>query len=305
MRATAAGEAPTADRAVRARGIMTRGEGPSTADPTHHGRSAASGPSGLRACASAVVPLALAASVLALPISLPAQVLSHPAPRRRVRPSAWPELPTGHVCPQTADSLPGRENFLSIRKFSPVHAVAGCSARWSDGLHRHFFRGSPPNRRGIECLGTSFGVNHVIDLRRPDEIQIDSRDGGFRSEQEAVDDFNQRHPDRPIRYVNVQTGRDTPRENERQILNVVRYVQQALRDDPTAVFYLHCRAGRDRTGVMVAAIESLVGECPWPEVRRQLFAYRFDRSFAYALLHPLERALGVDPQRPARPAGVP
>jgi len=135
----------------------------------------------------------------------------------------------------------------------------------------------------------------MIDLRRLDEIQADSRAGGFRSEEEALADFNRRHPDRPIHYYNVRTTRETPRENERQIENVVRYVRQALSDDPAAVFYLHCRAGRDRTGVMIAAIESLVGGCPWPQVRGQLFAYRFNRSYARPLLRPLRHAIGLDP----------
>lgn len=135
----------------------------------------------------------------------------------------------------------------------------------------------------------------MIDLRRPDEIHSDSRAGGFRSEEEALADFNRTHPEHPLRYHNVRTERDTPLENERQIEGVVRYVQQTLREEPAAVFYLHCRAGRDRTGVMIAAIESLVGECPWPEVRRQLFAYRFDRSYARPLLRPLQRVIGVGP----------
>ncbi len=268
MQPTAAGRAP---RAVHA-------------GPTRSGR-----------CASAVVPLVLAGAFLVLPVTLPAQVLSRPTTPRRARPSAWPVLPSGHGCPSTADALPGRGNFLSIRKFSPVRPLAGCSARWNDGLHRQFFRGSPPSRRGIECLGTTFGVTHMIDLRRPDEILHDSRSGGFRSEEEALADFNQRHPERPIRYFNVRTTRETPSENQRQIENVVRYVQEALREDPAAVFYFHCRAGRDRTGVMVAAIESVVGECPWPEVRRQLFSYRFARNYARPLLYPLRRAIGLDP----------
>ena len=136
----------------------------------------------------------------------------------------------------------------------PVRAFEGCSERWNSGVRRQFFRGSPPSRRGIECLGTSFGVTHMIDLRRPDEIQSDSRMGGFLSEEEALADFSRRHPDHPMRYLNVRTNRNRPQENQAQIENVVRYVQAQLREDPAAVFYLHCRAGRDRTGVMVAAI---------------------------------------------------
>lgn len=249
----------------------------------------------LRTCTFAVVPVALAASLLTLPISLPAQVNSPLTAGRRVGASGWPELPWGHACPRSAASLPGRGNFLSIRKFSPVRPLEGCSARWNDGLHRQFFRGSPPSRRGIECLGTTFGVTHMIDLRRPDEILMDSQMGGFRSEEEAVAAFSQRHPEHPMRYLNVRTTRNQPRENQAQIENVVRYVQGVLREDPGAVFYLHCRAGRDRTGVMVAAIESMVGECPWPAVRRELFAYRFSRSYARPLLHPLQHAIGLPP----------
>jgi hypothetical protein len=237
----------------------------------------------------------LAASLVALPLSLPAQGISTPSAPPQARPSAWPELPSGGVCPSSIDALPGRGNFLSIRKFSPVRPLEGCSAQWNDELHRHFFRGSPPTRRGIACLGTTFGVNHVIDLRRPDEILMDSRSGGFRSEEEAVADFSQRHPERPMHYFNVRTTRESPDENQRQIENVVRYVQEALRDDPSAVFYLHCRAGRDRTGVMVAAIESVVGACPWPRVRSALFAFGFSRSYARPLLRPLQRAIGLNP----------
>lgn len=237
----------------------------------------------------------MAAALVLIPVSLMAQVRAPTSSSRRAGSSAWPELPAGHVCPRDGASLPGRGNFLSIRKFSPVRALGGCSDRWNGGLHRQFFRGSPPSRRGIECLGTSFGVTHVIDLRRPDEIEHDSRMGGFHSEEEALADFNRRHPDHPLRYFNVRTTRNRPDENQAQIENVVRYVQSQLREDPSAVFYLHCRAGRDRTGVMVAAIASVVGECPWPAVRRELYTYRFSRSYARPLLHPLERAIGVTP----------
>jgi hypothetical protein len=140
----------------------------------------------LRAAVSPTVALLLAAASLALPVSLSAQVLNSPPPRPR--PSAWPELPQGDLCPTDTASLPGRDNFLSIRKFSSVSPLEGCSPRWNDGLHRQFFRGSPPSRRGIECLGSAFGVTHMIDLRRPDEIRMDSRSDGFRSEQEALAD---------------------------------------------------------------------------------------------------------------------
>jgi Tyrosine phosphatase family len=248
-----------------------------------------------RARALAVVPLVLGAAFLMLPVSLPAQVLTGPTTPARPSRGGWPELPQGEVCPSTPASLPGRGNFLSIRKFSPVGALEGCTTRWNDDLHRHFFRGSPPSRRGLECLGRSFGVTHLIDLRRPDEIQADSSMGGFRTEEQILGEYNQRHPDHPMRYFNVRTTRETPEENERQIQNVARYVEQALIEDPSAVFYLHCRAGRDRTGVMVAAIQSLVGGCPWPEVRRELFAYRFTRNYTRALLLPLRHALGLDP----------
>lgn len=295
MQPTGAGPVTRALRAGRATRAATRGEGPPITAPAGLGGALTRGLRGLRARAFAFVPLLLAASLLVLPVSLLAQGLSQDAAPRRPPPSAWPELPPGRVCPSSADALPGRGNFLSLRKFSPVRPLAGCSARWNDELRRHFFRGSPPSLRGIECLGTSFGVNHMIDLRRPDEIAADSEFGGFQSEEAALADFNRAHPDHPIRYHNVTTSRSTPDENQRQIENVVRYVQQALSEDPAAVFYLHCRAGRDRTGVMIAAIESVVGECPWPEVRRQLFAYRFDRSFARPLLRPLQRAIGVIP----------
>ncbi len=293
MQPTGAGQVKKALRAGRASSAATRGEGPSTTAPSDRSGAVTPVLSGLRGRAFAFVPLLLAAALQVLPAALPAQGLSRDAAPRRAQSSAWPELPSGRVCPPTADALPGRGNFLSLRKFSPVRALAGCSARWNDELRRHFFRGSPPNLRGIGCLGTSFGVNHMIDLRRPDEILADSQAGGIQSEEAALADFNRAHPDRPIRYYNVTTSRSTPEENQRQIENVVRYVQQVMSEDPAAVFYLHCRAGRDRTGVMIAAIESVVGECPWPEVRRELFAYRFDRSFARPLLRPLQRAIGV------------
>ncbi len=252
---------------------------------------AVSAPAPRRTTASMAAPLVLAVAALALPVSLPAQELNAPAAPRPVR--GWPQLPDGDVCPSTGTALPGRENFLSIRKFSPVLPMEGCSARWNDGLYRHFFRGSPPSRAGVECLGTALGVNHIIDMRRTGEIRIDSRAGGIRSEEAVVTEFNARHPERPMHYFNVQTTRDTPSENERQLGNVVHYVQDALRDDPSAVFYVHCRAGRDRTGVVVAAIESLVGECPWPGVRRRLFSFHFGYNYVEPLLRPLEHLLHV------------
>lgn len=132
--------------------------------------------------------------------------------------------------------------------------------RVSDSL----FRGAQPTAAGIRAL-REMGVSVVINFRNEnDEIA---------SEQRQVESTG-------MKYVSIPwSGSDTP--SNRQVAQFLDLV----RGNPDAKIFVHCKAGADRTGVMVAAYRIAVEHEAANEAVAEMHQYHYH---AFSLPH-LER----------------
>jgi protein tyrosine phosphatase (PTP) superfamily phosphohydrolase (DUF442 family) len=132
--------------------------------------------------------------------------------------------------------------------------------RVSDSL----FRGAQPTEAGIRALH-GMGVSVVVNFRNEnDEIA---------SEQQQVESAG-------MKYVSIPwSGSDMP--SNRQVAQFLDLV----RGNPDAKFFVHCKAGADRTGVMVAAYRIAVEHEAVGEAVAEMHRYHYH---AFLLPH-LER----------------
>jgi protein tyrosine phosphatase (PTP) superfamily phosphohydrolase (DUF442 family) len=167
----------------------------------------------------------------------------------------------------------------------------------SDGLPNFgrvtdtLFRGAQPNSAGFSALH-DMGVSIVVDLRNEsDQIA---------AEQRQVEDLGMKFVSIPWR------GRDYPSNFQvAQFLDLVR-------SNPDAKIFVHCKAGKDRTGVMVAAYRIAVERKTVSDAVEELHQYKYH---AFTLPH-LKRYVKTIPElleseavfsayAPSAPAAVP
>ncbi len=114
--------------------------------------------------------------------------------------------------------------------------AAICEAPGVPNFHQvndHIYRGGQPSGGGWESLA-NLGVKVVLDLRYDNELQ----EHWVKSEEQAVEAAG-------MRYVNLPwNGLATP--TDAQISQIL-----AVLDSGEPVF-VHCRAGKDRTGTAIA-----------------------------------------------------
>jgi protein tyrosine/serine phosphatase len=97
----------------------------------------------------------------------------------------------------------------------------------------HIYRGAQPQPNGWNALA-SLGVKLVIDLRRDGELS----EHWVRSEQEAVEAAG-------MRYVSVpMSGWRAP--DSQEVRRIIATLESGQR------VFVHCRAGKDRTGTVIA-----------------------------------------------------
>jgi len=116
------------------------------------------------------------------------------------------------------------------------------------------FRGAQPKGAGFNALH-EMGVSIVVNFRHErDEIA---------SEQRQVEAAGMKFVSIPWR------GEDEPSSKQvAQFLDLVR-------DNPTAKIFVHCKAGADRTGVMVAAYEIVNGHKSIDEAVAEMHRYHY------------------------------
>jgi protein tyrosine phosphatase (PTP) superfamily phosphohydrolase (DUF442 family) len=126
--------------------------------------------------------------------------------------------------------------------------------RVSDSL----FRGAQPTMAGINAL-RGMGVSVVVNFRNErDEIT---------AEQQQVESAG-------MKYVSIPwSGIDTP--SNRQVAQFLDLV----RGNPDAKIFVHCKAGADRTGVMVAAYRIAVEHAPVDEAVAEMHQYHYHAFF--------------------------
>ena len=146
----------------------------------------------------------------------------------------------------------------------------GWAADKSDGLPNFgrvtdtLFRGAQPSSAGFSALH-DMGVSIVVDFRNEsDEIA---------SEQRQVEGLGMKFVSIPWR------GHDEPSNTQ------VAQFLELVRSNPGSKIFVHCKAGKDRTGVMVAAYRIAVERKTVSDAVAEMHDYRYH---AFSLPH-LER----------------
>jgi tyrosine-protein phosphatase SIW14 len=155
--------------------------------------------------------------------------------------------------PMAPGRRPGPPGRFGSRP-APTPAPQGGLANFSV-VDDHLFRGAQPSAAGIEAL-KALGVTTIVDLIPPERIWEPEKAEAERN---------------GIQYINVPmepTGRPAP-EQVNAILSVIT-------NAPGKVF-VHCQAGRDRTGTVVACYRIL--QCQWTteQALREADEFRMSR----------------------------
>jgi protein tyrosine phosphatase (PTP) superfamily phosphohydrolase (DUF442 family) len=119
--------------------------------------------------------------------------------------------------------------FLSLPVFA-APSIPGISDFYR--VNEHVYRGAQPSEEGFNYLA-KIGVKTVLDLR-----ENDSRTPGERRMVSAAG----------MEYVNIpMTGLTPPTETE------ISGILRLLEDETGGPVFVHCKAGHDRTGAVIAA----------------------------------------------------
>jgi protein tyrosine/serine phosphatase len=156
-------------------------------------------------------------------------------------------------------------------------AQPGWAAENVDGVHNFgrvsdsLFRGAQPSEAGFSALHT-MGVSIVVNFR-------DEKDE-MAAEQHQVEAAG-------MKYIGIPwSGHDRP--NDKQITQFLDLV----RSNPQTKIFVHCKAGADRTGVMVAAYRIAVEHKSVPDAVAEMHQYHYH----HFLLPHLERYVKSLPQ---------
>jgi protein-tyrosine phosphatase len=157
------------------------------------------------------------------------------------------------------------EGCFNVRDLGGLTTTDGDRVRWGA-----LVRSDIPTRlteAGRLAL-VDHGVRTIVDLRFDNEVALDRHlypfleDGGTEKPRHYHVPFairDERTPERISRYRAAQTRSELNRlDIEMNGAGIVRAVG-AIADAPEGGVLVHCHAGKDRTGVVVAMILSLVG----------------------------------------------
>jgi tyrosine-protein phosphatase SIW14 len=162
----------------------------------------------------------------------------------------------------------------------PAATVSGASLNGVPNfqtVNDHVYRGAQPSTEGFQNLA-KIGIKTVVDLRE----EADDR----KREMKAVSDLG-------MRYVHIpMKGMRTP--SEKQISDALK----VLNDDSQGPVFVHCRLGKDRTGVVIAAYR--IQHDGWENQR----ALKEARSIGMSWFQfPLQRYLIAYKPPPREPGG--
>ncbi len=165
---------------------------------------------------------------------------------------------TDHLSHLSASRVVKLDGSLNLRDIGGYATAEGRTTRWgrffrSDSLHQL------TNDDQAKLL--ALGISTIIDLRRPDEVE---RDPNLMAAQPTVHYFNL-----PILEAAVSSPTDHPLRNvtslDQVYIGMLDFYQTRLKavfDQITASadapILVHCTAGKDRTGIVIALLLDLV-----------------------------------------------
>jgi tyrosine-protein phosphatase SIW14 len=120
----------------------------------------------------------------------------------------------------------------------------------SGRINDHFYRGAQPRPQGLAEL-KKLGINTVVDLRLEDPAKI-------LWERQQVESLG-------MRFVHIPVNEWSAPTNEQ----VVQFLS-LFRDDPAQKIFLHCRFGRDRTGIFVATYRIAYEKWPMEQALKEM-----------------------------------
>lgn len=165
----------------------------------------------------------------------------------------------GQVTDTRQDRVIPFSRVFNFRDLGGVPARDGRTVRWRRLFRSDTLSGLSEDDR--EAFG-SLGVRTVVDLRRPSEVEKHGRvpewDGlehrNIVLEHQEWTDKPYRDGDDPMRYL-----ADRYRELVEEASDGIATAVGLIADERTAPVVVHCMAGKDRTGVLIALTLSLLG----------------------------------------------
>jgi tyrosine-protein phosphatase SIW14 len=137
-------------------------------------------------------------------------------------------------------------------------------------------RGAQPGPEGFDSL-RRFGVQTVVD---------------FRSEQGQIDAERQRVEALGMRFVSIPwKAEDIP--DDRQVITFL----DLIRDNPNKKLFVHCEAGHDRTGVMIAVFRMAIQHWTRKQALAEMRVFGFRSGWYHFWMSHLEEYVERFPEQ--------
>lgn len=157
--------------------------------------------------------------------------------------------------------LLGLAALASIVTFSTISEAAELGMRRAKKVTANIYRGPRPDEADFEEMARA-GVRTVIDLQGGAPTIIPGESQRARKKRKEIAEGL------GLRLVNIPTtlSRVNEPKEQAELLKVV----ELMNDPRNQPVYVHCAAGRDRTGVAVALYRILYQGCSYDKARREL-----------------------------------
>lgn len=117
-------------------------------------------------------------------------------------------------------------------------------------------RGSQPSEKAMVLLKEYGGVRTILSLRRHPEI--------IQSEKEAAEKLG-------MIFINIPMN-----SVQEQSIEIIEQCLKIISDKSNQPIYVHCQAGRDRTGLILAAYRIKYDRWSLDDALKEMFFYGYD-----------------------------
>ena len=124
-------------------------------------------------------------------------------------------------------------------------------------VSKDLWRGAQPTVNGFRNLASA-GVKTVISLR---------------ADHDDYDDFS-KLGGTDLKYIRIPMHAWNP--DKAELVLLMKVIDKVLKDPESSPVFIHCAAGRDRTGYSVATYRMVFEGWPSDDAIQEMFDYRFD-----------------------------